>query len=139
MTDLSGEQLERRLLILAPIGKDAALIETRLRHDDVECRSCENVDVLLREIGRGAAAILISEEAVEGDLRLTSLLARQSAWSDLPVLLLTRQGADSMLVERATTLFGNVTLLERPVRVVALVSTIRAALRARARQDQTRA
>jgi signal transduction histidine kinase/CheY-like chemotaxis protein len=139
VTDLSGERLERRLLVLAPIGKDAALIEARLRHDDVECMACPDIDTLLREISRGAAAILIAEEAVEGDLRLTSMLARQPAWSDLPVLLLTRQGADSTLVERATTLFGNVTLLERPVRVVALISTIRAALRARARQYQTRA
>jgi signal transduction histidine kinase/ActR/RegA family two-component response regulator len=139
VTDLSGERLERRLLILAPIGKDASLIEARLRHDDVECLSCPDLGTLLREIGRGAAAILVGEEAVEGDLRLTSFLARQPAWSDLPVLLLTRQGADSTLVERATTLFGNVTLLERPVRVVALISTIRAALRARARQYQTRA
>ena len=139
MTDLSGERLERRLLILAPIGKDAALIEARLRRDDVDCTICPDIETLLREMARGVAALLIAEEAVEGDVRLTSMLTRQPAWSDLPVLLLTRQGADSLFVDRATTLFGNVTLLERPIRVIALISAIRAALRARARQYQTRA
>ena len=139
MRDFSGERLERRLLILAPVGKDGSLIEAQLRHDDVECRICQDLADLEKEIDRGAAAVLVAEEAVEGDLRLTSWLARQPAWSDLPVILLTRKGADSMLVERATTLFGNVTLLERPVRIVALTSAVRAALRARARQYQTRA
>ena len=102
MTDLSGERLERRLLILAPIGKDAALIEARLRRDDVDCTICPDIETLLREMARGAAALLIAEEAVEGDVRLTSMLTRQPAWSDLPVLLLTRQGADSLFVDRAT-------------------------------------
>jgi signal transduction histidine kinase/ActR/RegA family two-component response regulator len=139
VTDFSGERLERRLLILAPVGKDAQLIANRLRHDDVECMICPDFECLAREFTRGAAAIMVAEEAIEGDVRLTSLLARQPAWSDIPVILLTKQGADSSLVERATTMFGNVTLLERPVRGIALFSAVRAALRARARQYQTRA
>jgi signal transduction histidine kinase/CheY-like chemotaxis protein len=57
----------------------------------------------------------------------------------MPILLLTRPGADSSFVERASTILGNVTLVDRPTRVVALSSSIRSALRARARQYQTRA
>jgi signal transduction histidine kinase/CheY-like chemotaxis protein len=52
---------------------------------------------------------------------------------------LTRPGANSSFVEHASSILGNVTLLERPTRVVALSSAIRSALRARARQYQTRA
>lgn len=140
MTNLPAERLERRALILAPVGKDASLIEAMLRSEDLECAVCPDLDALLLEVGRGAGAAVMAEEAlVDGDTRLQSLLARQPPWSDLPILLLTRPGADSSFVERATSTLGNVTLLERPVRVVALSSAIRSAFRARARQYQTRA
>ena len=134
------ERLERRLLVLTPVGKDAALVETMLRAEGIECHVCADVSSLVRELERGAGAILLAEEVLaEGDSRLASAIARQPAWSDVPVLLLTRPGAESVSVERAIGTLGNVTLLERPMRVVALGSTIRSALRARARQYQTRA
>ena len=140
MIDIGDERLERRVLILAPVGKDAMLIESMLRSEDVECAICPDLDSFLGEMGHGAAAALVAEEAlVDGDTRLQGLLARQPAWSDFPILILTRPGAASTFVERATATLGNVTLLERPVRVVALSSAIRSALRARARQYQTRA
>ena len=140
MTDLPGERLERRLLILAPVGKDASLIESMLRSEGVECSVCTDVTALLFELRRGAAAILVAEEAlIDGDSRLASFLSRQPSWSDIPILLMTRPGADSSYVERASMFLGNVTLLERPIRVVALFSAVRGAVRARARQYQTRA
>ena len=140
MTGVPREALERRLLILAPVGKDAALIESMLRSENVECATCADLTGLLQELERGAAAMLVAEEALtDGDARLPSFLARQPAWSDIPILLMTRPGADSAYVERAGNFLGNVTLLERPIRVVALFSAIRSALRARARQYQTRA
>ncbi len=67
------------------------------------------------------------------------MLAAQPPWSDLPVLLLTRAGADSQIAAQTLRTLGNVTLLERPVRVAALVSAVRSAFRARARQFQARA
>jgi len=140
VTGVPREALERRLLILAPVGKDAALIESMLRSESVECATCADLTGLLQELERGAAAMLVAEEALtDGDARLPSFLARQPAWSDIPILLMTRPGADSAYVERAGNFLGNVTLLERPIRVVALFSAIRSALRARARQYQTRA
>ena len=89
----------------------------------------------------GAAALLLAEEAVEVDRehRLDIWLQDQPPWSDLPVLVLARPGADSAAVARAMDRLGNVTVLERPVRVAALVSAVRTALRARERQYQTRA
>jgi PAS domain S-box-containing protein len=84
--------------------------------------------------------VLIAEESVvhSGDQSLTEWLARQPPWSDLPVLVLARPGADSAGVAQAMDMLGNVTVLERPVRVAALVSAVRTALRARRRQYQTR-
>jgi signal transduction histidine kinase len=139
VSDLPGERLERRLLVLAPIGKDAALVETMLRKDAVACVACTDLECLARELERGAAAVLATEEALPHDSRLIDLIQRQPQWSDLPVLVLTRPGADSAAVARAVRTLGNVTLLERPVRVTALASAVHSALRARERQYQTRA
>src|SRR6185436_19308808 len=56
----------------------------------------------------------------------------------LPLLILTRQGADSPDSAEAWRTLGNVTLLERPTRVTTLVSAAQTAIRARSRQYQIR-
>jgi signal transduction histidine kinase len=135
-----AERLERRVLVVAPVGKDAALIASMLRRETIETHICAGFDDLVQELARGAAAVLLAEEAMTGpERRLGDAVAQQPPWSDLPILVLTRPGADSAAVGRALHSFGNVTLLERPVRVGALGSAIRSALRARERQYQTRA
>jgi len=132
--------VESRVLVLAPVGRDAQLVQAMLMAEKIGCCICANVDAVLRELELGAAALLLTEEALtEDDARLAAAIARQPPWSDLSVLLLTRVGADSPFVTRAVGTLGNVTLLERPVRVAALASAVRSALRARARQYQTRA
>ena len=134
------ERLERRLLVLAPVGRDAELICEILLKDAVACDACRGLDELAREVERGAAAIVIAEEAfAEHEGRLAQIVAAQPPWSDLPMLVLTRQGADSAVARRAVQTLGNVTLLERPMRIGALASAVRSALRARARQYQARA
>jgi signal transduction histidine kinase len=140
VSERPATSLERRLLILTPVGKDASLIATALAPDALSCIGCRDLEELALEVERGAAAIVIAEEALAGsDGRLAALLARQPPWSDLPVLLLTRAGADSQVAARTQRTLGNVTLLERPVRVAALVSAVRSALRARFRQYEARA
>jgi signal transduction histidine kinase/ActR/RegA family two-component response regulator len=105
----------------------------------VPCTRCTDLVNLAQELERGAAAILMTEEAlVAGTSAFAAVIADQPPWSDLPVLLLTAQGADSPAVAQALETLGNVTLLERPVRVVALASAVRSALRARERQYRTR-
>ena len=106
----------------------------------IECVSCSNVQQLCTELESGASAVMLPEEAIGGEQQahLTEWLARQPAWSDLPVLVLARPGADSANVAQAMDRLGNVTVLERPTRVSALVSAARTALRARQRQYQIR-
>jgi signal transduction histidine kinase/ActR/RegA family two-component response regulator len=134
------DRLERRLLVLAPVGKDAALIAATLDRDMVDCVGCDSLDRLLTELDSGAGAVLVAEEALaEGQNALAAWLTRQPVWSDLPLLILTRSGADSATASHALHTLGNVTLLERPVRIGALVSAVRSALRARTRQYRTRA
>ncbi len=131
---------EEAVLILAPTAKDAALSRKILEGAGVECVVCADVAGLCEAIDRGAGLAMLGEEALTAEslqmLRLA--IRRQPAWSDFPMLILTEEGADSEVVLRTLETLGNVTLLERPVRVPALVSSVRAALRARRRQYQIR-
>jgi PAS domain S-box-containing protein len=101
---------------------------------------CSDLNMLRRELRLGAGAVLVAEEAIAngGGYALDEILARQAPWSDLPVLVLTHHGADSPAVVHALERLSNVTLLERPTRVAALLSAVRTALRARQRQYQIR-
>ena len=61
----------------------------------------------------------------------------QPAWSDFPFIILTGSKAlPSKMQERFALMqpLGNITLLERPLRSITLLTVVRAALRARARQ-----
>lgn len=129
-----------RVLVLAPTSKDASLSKSLLERAGVSCRCCADLLEICRELELGAGAILLAEEAVISDphRRLDDWLALQRPWSDMPILVLARSGADSAAVARSMDLLGNVTVLERPLRVASLVSAVRTALRARERQYQVR-
>ncbi len=128
------------VLVLAPTSKDATFTRSILDRAVVANASCSNLDELYRALEAGAGAVLLPEEAVvsEQAVRLVEWLTRQPPWSDLPVIILARPGADSAAVAQAMDQFGNVTVLERPMRVTTLVSAVRSALRGRQRQYQIR-
>jgi len=127
-----------RVAILAPTGKDAALAAATLTEESIDSIVCPDIDCAERVIHEGAGLLLIAEEALtpEGFRDLAANLSKQPPWSDLPVLLMTRYGADSGTVAKAVPALGNVTLLERPLRPATLISAVRAALKARERQYQ---
>ena len=82
-------------------------------------------------------ALLIAEEAIDLRTRaaLIDALRRQPPWSDLPILILT--GTSRAVVKGSIDRFrelGYPVVLERPLRPETLLSSIRAALRARQRQ-----
>ena len=132
--------IEHRLLVVAPTAKDGSFVRSLLEGRGFECALCRDTVALAAEIERGAAAIMLAEEMLaSGAELLVGAIERQPSWSDLPVLLMTHQGADSPTVLNAIETLGNVTLLERPIRIQALLSAVRTALRARGRQYQTRA
>src|SRR4029434_10622968 len=137
----ADNSLSLRVMILAPTGKDAALTAAILGEATIASIVCPDMAYVERAIKEGGGAVLIAEEAISngGFLALAAALAGQEPWSDMPVLLLTRYGADSSTVAKALQDLGNVALLERPVRPATLISAVRAALKARARQYQVRA
>jgi len=140
LRDAEGVFREEAVLILAPTAKDAAVCRKVLEEAGVECAPCRDIGDVCAGIDGGAGSAVLSEEALTHEtLELLRLaVRRQPAWSDFPLLVLTEEGADSELVLHTLETLGNVTLLERPVRVPALVSAVRASLRARRRQYQIR-
>lgn len=71
---------------------------------------------------------------------LIESLAEQPAWADIPLVVLMSGGETPANIEMLAALSeaGNVTLVERPARLMTLISTVRSALRARQRQYDVR-
>lgn len=125
--------------ILAPSGRDSAVIAHILRKASIECIECANGDDLLAALGkRQAGVIIVTEEAFDrSELEsLMNWLKHQPPWSDLPVLLLTKRDGNAVLQANLAASLGNTTILERPFFPGTLVSAARSALRARARQHE---
>ena len=132
------EGLHLRVLSLLPTARDGLLTAELLGRHGIQVLECRNDCDLAAEVGRGVGAVIVSEEVLAAGAHgvLLAAVRDQPRWSDLPVLLLTSSGPSSGTIEDAMASLGNVTLMERPLRVAALVSTVRAALRARTRQYQ---
>ena len=131
---------DQRVLIFAPAGRDSAASRSILSRAGIETLICTGTASVRREVESGAGALLVGEEAatLTATNALSDALAHQPSWSDLPILMLTGPGPDSAAAISAAAKLGNVTLLERPVRVASLVSAVRAALRSRQRQYELR-
>ena len=131
---------ELRVLLMTPTAKDAVMATTVLGRVGIEAQACRDLQTVVRELELGAGAVLMAEEALEDMVSsgLARTLKMQPAWSDMPILVLARQGADSNAIAAAMDVIANVTVLERPMRVASLVSALRSALRARRRQYELR-
>jgi PAS domain S-box-containing protein len=125
--------------VLAPSGRDAAVIAEVLGKAGIEALISSRILELLKAVDdHRTGAVLVTEEAFQGNALETmkNWLEAQPPWSDLPVLLLTKRQTSSLHQSSLSACLGNVTLLERPLSIVTLISAARAALRARARQHE---
>jgi signal transduction histidine kinase len=132
-----------RVVILAPVGRDAALLAATLADLGIETAIAPDSKVLLDLLSQGAGTAIVADEALPQDVidLLSGWLASQPPWSDIPFIVLTSAGRPTHENHsRALKLeaLGNFTLLERPVRPETVQSAARAALRARARQYEIR-
>jgi len=132
-------------LVLAPRGRDAAVAVALLRESGIAAAACADLASLAQAIDDGASFLVVAEEALEdADLRgLAACLGRQSAWSDLPVIVLSRRDLStaqpSSQTLRLEEILGNVTFLERPFHPATFASVARSTLKARLRQYEARA
>jgi signal transduction histidine kinase/ActR/RegA family two-component response regulator len=134
---------ERALVLLAP-DADAALANATLSQAGQNAHHCADMDELCRELDSGVGMILVSDEVLDplGLAQLVEALSGQPPWSDIPVIaLFQRDSRDPLTGLRMLDMLeplGDVTVLERPVRTMALASALKSALRARHRQYQVR-
>src|SRR5689334_3191440 len=139
----SGDGNER-VLVLAPIGRDGTMAVALLREAGVTAEVCADLTELRDRLNSGAGVAVIAEEAFYREPLefLVDWVARQPSWSDFPFVVLTSGGrgasVDQLRRLRLLEALRNVSLLERPVQAVTLVSAVHAALRARRRQYETR-
>ena len=133
------------MAVLAPTGQDGRVAEKVLSRAGLDPRICSDIAAVCELIEQDAIGVLLlAEEALTPRARdkLFESLARQQSWSDVPIVILTGQDELSGTLPSALNSLaqkGNVTLLERPVRVATLTTLIRSGLRARQRQLDVKA
>ena len=108
-----------------------------------ECAPCSRIEDFIHLMGEGAAAGLVAAEALNREMieMLARALEQQPPWSDFPFIVLTGAGTPTgTSLDQAALLkrLGNVTLLERPIGTITLISAMQSALRARSRQYEIR-
>src|ERR1044071_3470750 len=131
------------VLVFAPFGKDATLIARVLRQSAMNICTGESLQELQALISENAGAAIISEEVLQNGAigTLAQRISAQPPWSDFAIIVLTGGGLSTASTEsavRSRAPLGNVTLLERPLRPVTLISAVRSALLARRRQYEVR-
>ena len=131
--------------VLAPTGSDGPMAAKVLGRAGLKTIVCADVSAVCKlvddeEIG----VVLLAEEALLDGAReqLIDALSSQPSWSDVPIVLLTGEEELSRALPQVlqrVTASGNVTLLERPVRVATLTTVVESGLRARRRQLDVKA
>jgi len=129
-----------RVLLLAPTRRDREVTLELLQRANISSVSCEGTLSLATEIEAGVGAILMTDAAFSDPhiVQLLAALSGQPPWSEVPIVLLCRISPPSLVAARAVDSLRNVTILERPTSSRTLISSVQAALRARARQYQLR-
>jgi signal transduction histidine kinase len=138
-----GPLESERVLIVAPLGRDAAIAGAILREARLPLLGCPDLACLLEELPGGVGVALVAEEALQtADYpHLVRWIEQQPPWSDLPVVLIAHRGGGmerNPAARRMAAALGNVTFLERPFHPTTLVSVIETALRGRRRQYEAR-
>ena len=136
----AADATDDRVLVLTPTGKDAQLTSDILTRAGFACKTCRYPEDLEREMDLGVGVAVLAEEALTSAFmtQLVRVLSAQPAWSDLPLVVFTQHsdGIDDIL--QMLGRLGNVTVLERPVRITTLLSAVRSGLRGRRRQYELR-
>jgi PAS domain S-box-containing protein len=130
---------ERRMLVLPTTAADALAMGKLFAASKIEYDICEGLPHLCELHRAGSGGLIIAEEALAEDPReLIECVSHQPVWSDLPIIVLSRSGRESVALVNTVGNLGNVSVVERPVRTSTLVTLVKSILRARDRQYQVR-
>src|SRR5690348_12789127 len=113
MNDGQLQQLDERILVLAPTARDASTTRALLEAEGLCSFVCTSIEDVCREAGRGAGAAVVTAEAVLGDKdrSLAGWLKSQPPWSDFPLVVLTPLGAEPPKLLAALQAVGHMTLM----------------------------
>lgn len=130
------------VLILAPRGRDAPVIEHVLEPLGVRTRACASLQELTDHLGDDASVAILTEESLgdEASHALCDWIDGQPPWSDFPFVVLATRRAGRRSIKAAELLLrlGNAVLLERPLSADTLISAANSAMRSRRRQYEAR-
>lgn len=137
-----GENSER-ILVLAPVGRDAELLVHAASAKGLVARAAPSVEAFCEAFAVGCGVALLTEEALYADPngKLRAAVAEQPAWSEVPFLVLASRGQADERVRLTLDLMQplrNATVIERPVRPGTIVTALESALRDRRRQYEVR-
>jgi signal transduction histidine kinase len=140
-------EVSERVLVLAPVGRDARLVTEVLDGSGVHAEPTASVEALVAQLDRllpdQVGALIIAEEALQPSqaTELMAALSRQPPWSDLPLILVGNHRSPNpkrlAFLEQLGTC-GSVMMLERPFHARTLVAAVQVALRSRRRQYEVR-
>jgi signal transduction histidine kinase len=139
----NDDTVEKRVLVLAPIGRDAPAIAEVLKRVGLCSLICADVAALVTALDAGAGAVLLAEEAVLGHAvdGLAAWVDGQPPWSDMPFIVLTSRDSRTEMMRWRQGLLDrlrNASLLEKPLDALTLSSVSGAAVRSRKRQYEVR-
>ena len=88
---MSSEPGDRTVLILAPVGRDAAACAKLTEQVGLVPKTCPDISTLIRHLDKGADVVLLTEEALYGEPMesLAAWVLAQPPWSDQPFIVLT--------------------------------------------------
>jgi signal transduction histidine kinase/ActR/RegA family two-component response regulator len=140
MTGQNSPQLESHVILLPATRRDGEAICAFLEPQRLECQVCANAAEAAAALSETAGVLILTDASLNDPMvvAITDTLSRQPDWSDIPVVLLSKAGAESLEVAKLAYTLTNVTLLDRPTSMRTLLSAILAALRSRTRQYQIR-
>jgi len=129
--------MDERVLVWAP-ARDGRLTCGFLTEIGFSCVNCETWEEFRTELNRGVGAVVLAGEFLSDSVLadLQAIVQAQPPWSDLPVIVVASM--ERLASADPFGMLGNVSVLQRPVSLDSLRSSVGAALRARKRQYQIR-
>ena len=131
-----------RVLICAPVRRDIDLLSKLLETAGLRSDDCPDPSTLGQRLRNDALALLITEEALMPELVrvVRSFIDDQPFWSDFPIIVFAGPDSEGRYLDRLNDFGprGNVTLVDRPVRMKSVISIMQSVARARTRQFEIR-
>ena len=140
---IGAETSKGVVLVLMPVGRDAATVAGLIERAGSHAVICNTVREVVDHLERIVDVVLVAEEALYGASVniLEDWVGRQPQWSDQPFIVLTNHNDGpkfSAFRRQLVARLRNINFLERPLHAITLQATIASAQRARRRQYETR-